>query len=164
MNELNVLNLLNGRLGSEGSMLVRYFEDLEVWKEGRRLTNRIYDVTEDARFSRDFGLRDQIRRAAVSIMSNIAEGFERGGNQEFLQFLYIAKGSCGEVRSQLYVALDRWYIGQNEFNELFKSFKKLSVMISNLIDYLKSSRMKGEKFKKPPYKTLREEMEEMTKK
>ncbi|MBI2990679.1 MAG: four helix bundle protein [Deltaproteobacteria bacterium] len=143
-------------------MPVKYFEDLEVWKEGRRLTNRIYDVTEDTRFSRDFGLRDQIRRAAVSVMSNIAEGFERGGNQEFLQFLYIAKGSCGEVRSQLYVALDRGYIGQNEFNELFKSFKKLSVMISNLIDYLKSSRMKGEKFKKPQYKSLREELDALT--
>lgn len=143
-------------------MPVRYFEDLEVWKEGRHLTNRIYDVTEDTRFSRDFGLRDQIQRAAVSVMSNIAEGFERGGNQEFIQFLYIAKGSCGEVRSQLYVALDRGYIGQNEFNELLKSFKRLSVMISNLVDYLKGSRMKGEKFKKPPYKTLREEVEEIT--
>lgn len=143
-------------------MAVKYFEDLEVWKEARRLTNRAYDVTQDTMFSKDFGLRDQIQRAAVSLMSNIAEGFERGGNQEFIQFLYIAKGSCGEVRSQLYVALDRGYIGQNEFNELLKSFKRLSVMISNLVDYLKGSRMKGEKFKKPPYKTLREEVEEIT--
>src|SRR3989337_476091 len=136
-------------------MQIRRFEDLIAWQKARELTKNVYLLTATERFSKDFGLRDQIQRAAVSVMSNIAEGFERGGNQEFLQFLYIAKGSCGEVRSQLYVALDRWYIGQNEFNELFKSFKKLSVMISNLIDYLKSSRMKGEKFKKPPYKTLR---------
>lgn len=143
-------------------LAIKYFEDLEVWKEARRLTNRIYRMTQDAKFSKDFGLRDQIQRAVVSVMSNIAEGFERGGNQEFIQFLYIAKGSSGEVRSQLYVALDRGYIGQNEFNELLKSFKRLSVMISNLVDYLKSSRMKGEKFKKPPYKTFREEVEEIT--
>lgn len=91
----------------ERFLAIKYFEDLEVWKEARRLTNRIYRMTQDAKFSKDFGLRDQIQRAVVSIMSNIAEGFERGGNQEFIQFLYIAKGSCGEVRSQLYVALDR---------------------------------------------------------
>ena len=145
-------------------MAVRYFEDLEVWKETRRLTKEIYAVTQDANFSKDFGLRDQIQRAVVSIMSNISEGFERGGNQEFTQFLYIAKASCGEVRSQLYVALDQRYITQDQFNELFKSLRRLSVMISHLVDYLKNSRMKGEKFKKPPYKTLREELEEMTKK
>ena len=145
-------------------MAVKYFEDLEVWKEARRLTQQVYRATEDSRFSKDFGLRNQIRRAAVSVMSNIAEGFERGGNQEFIQFLYIAKASCGEVRSQLYVALDQRYITQDQFNELFKSLRRLSVMISNLVDYLQNSRMKGEKFKKPPYKTLREELEEMTKK
>ena len=128
------------------------------------MTKEIYAVTQDANFSKDFGLRDQIQRAVVSIMSNISEGFERGGNQEFTQFLYIAKASCGEVRSQLYVALDQRYITQDQFNELFKSFRRLSVMISHLVDYLKNSRMKGEKFKKPPYKTLREELEEMTKK
>jgi len=148
----------------DGSMAVKYFEDLEVWKEARRLTQQVYRATEDSRFSKDFGLRNQIRRAAVSVMSNIAEGFERGGNQEFIQFLYIAKASCGEVRSQLYVALDQRYITQDQFNELFKSLRRLSVMISNLVDYLQNSRMKGEKFKKPPYKTLREELEEMTKK
>lgn len=140
-------------------MAVRYFEDLEVWKEARRLTNEVYTTTQTLGFSRDFGLRDQIQRAAVSIMSNIAEGFERGGNQEFIQFLYIAKGSCGEVRSQFYVALDQGYIVQDQFNELFKSFKKLSVKISSLIDYLKGSRMKGEKFRKPQYRSMKEELD-----
>ena len=143
-------------------MAVRYFEDLDVWKETRRLTKEIYAATQDAKFSKDFGLRDQIQRAAVSIMSNIAEGFERGGNQEFTQFLYIAKASCGEVRSQLYVALDQRYITQDQFNELFNSFKKLSGMLAGLIEYLKGSRMRGEKYKKPTYKSLGEELEELT--
>ena len=116
-------------------MAVRYFEDLEVWKEARRLTNEVYATTRDTGFSKDFGLRDQIRRAAVSVMSNVAEGFERGGNQEFIQFLYIAKGSCGEVRSQLYVALDQEYVGRKLFDQMFNSLKRLSGMISNLIDY-----------------------------
>jgi four helix bundle protein len=80
-------------------------------------------------------------------MSNIAEGFERGGNQEFSQFLYVAKGSCGEVRSQIYVAIDQGYVAQKEADELTKSFKRLSSMISNLIAYLRRSKMKGEKFK-----------------
>jgi four helix bundle protein len=143
-------------------MSVRYFEDLDVWNEARRLTNEVYAATQDAGFSKDFGLRDQVQRAAVSIMSNIAEGFERGGNQEFIQFLYIAKGSCGEVRSQLYVALDQGYISKDRFTELLNSFKRLSGMLSGLIDYLKGSRMRGEKFKKRPYKSLREELDELT--
>jgi len=144
-------------------MTVKYFEDLDVWKEARRLTSEVYAATRNGGFSKDFGLRDQIQRATVSIMSNIAEGFERGGNQEFIQFLYIAKGSCGEVRSQLYVALDQGYIAREHFDELFNSFKKLSGMIANLIDYIKGSGMRGEKFKKKPYKSLREEVEELTK-
>lgn len=128
-------------------MPVRHFEDLEVWKEARVLTQRIYRLTQDARFSKDFGLRDQLRRAAVSVMSNIAEGFERGGNQEFLQFLYVAKGSCGEVRSQLYVAVYQGYIKQQEFEEIMNLSRRLSVMISNLVAHLKASGMKGQKFK-----------------
>ena len=144
-------------------MAVKYFEDLEVWKEARRLTKEIYAATQDAKFSKDFGLRDQIRRAAVSVMSNIAEGFERGGNQEFIQFLYIAKGSCGEVRSQLYVALDQGYISRDQFDQMLNSFKRISGMLSSLIDYLKGSRMRGEKFKKRPYKSLADELAELTK-
>ena len=144
-------------------MAVKYFEDLEVWKEARRLIKEIYAATQDARFSKDFGLRDQIRRAAVSVMSNIAEGFERGGNQEFIQFLYIAKGSCGEVRSQLYVALDQGYLSRDQFDQMLNSFKRISGMLSSLIDYLKGSLMKGEKFKKRPYKSLADELAELTK-
>ena len=129
-------------------MSVKQFEELEVWKDARRLTQAIYHLTQTEKFSKDFALRDQIRRATVSIMSNIAEGFERGGNQEFCQFLYVAKGSCGEVRSQLYIALDQNYLSQNELDQLTDSYKRLSSMISNFITYLKNSGMKGEKFKK----------------
>jgi four helix bundle protein len=93
-------------------MAAKRFEDLEVWQEARRLTQIIYRVIRTEKFSKDFSLRDQIQRAAVSVMSNIAEGFERGGNQEFGQFLYVAKASCGEVRSQIYVALDQGYMGK----------------------------------------------------
>jgi four helix bundle protein len=78
-------------------MHIEHFEDLEIWKEARRLTKEIYRLTSGSKFSMDFGLRDQTQRAVVSVMSNIAEGFERSGNQEFTQFLYVAKGSCGEV-------------------------------------------------------------------
>jgi four helix bundle protein len=127
-------------------MQVKNFEELEIWKEARRLTQEIYQLTRDSKFSKDFVLRDQIRRAAVSIMSNIAEGFERGGNQEFIQFLYVAKASCGEVRSQLYVALDQSYVAPKDCDDVSKSFRRLSIMISNLIDYLKRSGMKGSKY------------------
>ena len=132
-------------------MTIKYFEDLEVWKEARHLTRQVCQITQDAAFSRDFGLRDrdQIRRAAVSVMSNIAEGFERGGNREFIQFLYVARGSCGEVLSQLYVAFDQGYIGQGAFDGIMKSSRRLSVMISNFVGYLKNSSMKGQKFKRP---------------
>jgi len=103
-------------------------------------------MTQDGGFAKDFALRDQIRRAAVSILSNIAEGFERGGNQEFIQFLYVAKGSCGEVRSHLYVALDQSYVAQKDCDTASQSFRRLSIMISNLIDYLKRSSLKGPKY------------------
>src|SRR6267143_950560 len=94
------------------------FEDIESWKKARKLTNEIYQTTTSGDFVRDFGLKDQIRRASVSVLSNIAEGFERGGDKEFLQFLAIAKGSCGEVRAQLYIALDQGYLSQELFDNL----------------------------------------------
>ena len=95
---------------------IKQFEDLDVWQKARELTRLIYQISSDSSFAKDFGLKDQIRRSSVSILSNIAEGFERGSNKEFIQFLSYAKGSCGELRAQLYVALDQKYID----NEVFK--------------------------------------------
>src|SRR4051794_20935381 len=97
---------------------IERFEDIEAWKLGRKATKLVYDATRTEEFCRDFALVNQIRRAAVSVLSNIAEGFERQGNKEFLQFLAVAKGSCGEVRAQLYVALDQDYIDELKFREI----------------------------------------------
>ena len=94
---------------------IEKFEDIESWKRAREVTKKIYHLSSAGEFSRDFGLKDQIRRSSVSVMSNIAEGFERDGNREFLNFLSIAKGSCGEARSQLYVALDQDFISPADF-------------------------------------------------
>jgi four helix bundle protein len=127
-------------------MAIQNFEDLEIWKEARCLTREIYKLSKAANFSKDYSLRDQMRRAAVSIMSNIAEGFERGGNQEFIQFLYIAKASCGELRSELYVAVDQEYVDQKTANALLISLRRLSVMIKHLIDHLKRSTIRGPKY------------------
>jgi len=123
------------------------FEDLEVWQLARELTMRIYEVTRRPRFSKDFGLVDQIRRASASIMSNIAEGYERGSNRELLHFLYIAKSSCGEVRSNLYIALDQEYISSEEHISLISLSKTISVKLSNFINAIKSSDFKGDKYK-----------------
>ena len=89
---------------------IERFEDIDAWKKAKELSKAIYEITSKGDFSRDFGLRDQIRRAAVSVVSNIAEGFERGGNKEFRQFLSSAKGSAGEVKAQLHVAFDVKYL------------------------------------------------------
>jgi len=112
------------------------FEDLQVWQEARVLVKDIYAVSKQRDFHRDLGLREQIRRAAVSAMSNIAEGFERGTRKEFMQFLSIAKGSAGEVRSQLYVALDQEYLTETHFNELGNRASTLSRRIATFISYL----------------------------
>jgi four helix bundle protein len=127
-------------------MQIKNFEELEIWKIARCLTQEVYTLAQTPKFSRDYGLRDQMQRAAVSIMSNIAEGFERGGNQEFVQFLYVAKASCGELRSQLYVALDQKYIDPQAANEMTTTLKRLSMMIKHLIDHLKQSGMRGPKY------------------
>ena len=142
-------------------MSVRYFEDFEIWKLSRKLTNKIYSISKDGKFAKDFGLRDQIRRAAVSIMSNIAEGYERGGNQEFIQFLSIAKASCGEVRSQLYVVMDQGYTNKKECEQLIDNGRKLSIMINHFIEYLKGGTYKGTKYKMPKQKSSKEKLDEM---
>ncbi len=123
------------------------FEEIEAWQKGRELTREVYIVSNQGSFSKDFGLRDQIRKASVSIMSNIAEGFERGGTREFTQFLSIAKGSSGEVRSQLYVAVDQSYIDKEVFEHLFSLASETSRMIAGLMNYLKKSKIKGSKYK-----------------
>ena len=122
------------------------FEDIEAWQKARKLTKEVYQCSKVGEFSRDFSLRDQLRGASVSIMSNIAEGFERGGNKEFIQFLSNAKGSCGEVRSQLYVALDQDYISQEGFEDLSGRAMEISRMLSGLMTYLQKSELRGSKF------------------
>ena len=123
------------------------FEEIESWKRARMLTNEIYKITSSGTFSKDFALRDQIRRASISILSNIAEGFERGGDNEFLQFLSVAKGSCGEARAQLYVALDQAYISTAQFETLYKSANEVSQLISGLMKYLRQSDLRGSKYR-----------------
>lgn len=125
------------------------FEDIEAWQLSRQLTRSIYEITRQGVFARDFGLKDQIRKASVSIMSNTAEGFERNGTKEFIQFLATAKGSAGEVRAQLYVALDQGYVEQSVFDDLSGSIIKVSRMLSGLISYLNRTNLKGTKFKVP---------------
>ena len=109
------------------------FEEIGAWKEARLLVNEIYSLTSRGAFCRDYGLRDQIQRAAVSICSNVAEGFERRGNKEFINFLWIAKGSAAEVSSQLYHARDLGYVDDAQFTAFHSHAKKISAMIYKLI-------------------------------
>ena len=125
---------------------IKRFEDIRSWRKSRELTKQIYLITSQGNFKRDFGLRDQIRKASVSIVSNIAEGFERGGDQEFLQFLAVAKGSCGEVRAQLYVALDQGYLQREDFETLTTLTTEISGLLSGFIKYLKQSSLRGNKY------------------
>lgn len=129
---------------------VQRFEDLEVWKLARELALDIYNETLNFSFVKDFELLGQIRKSSGSAMDNIAEGFERGGKKEFIQFLGIAKGSAGEVRSQLYRALDRKHIIPEKFDFLVMKVILLSKKLSSLITYLKNSEFKGFKFKEQP--------------
>jgi four helix bundle protein len=125
---------------------IERFEDIEAWKRARLLTRKIYDCTKRRGFDRDFGLKDQIRRSSVSTMSNIAEDFEREGNQEFPQFLATAKASSGEMRSQLYVALDQGYITQQQFDELYHDAEAVSKMVRGFMSYLRTSQLRGSKY------------------
>jgi four helix bundle protein len=125
---------------------IERFEDLEVWQSARKLVSEVYRISRRAAFSRDISLRDQIRRAAVSSMANVAEGFERGGNREFSQYLAQAKASAGEVRSHLYAALDQSSIEPEEFESLTEMASNVSRMAAGLMRYLQRSRLRGSKY------------------
>lgn len=127
---------------------IERFEDIEAWQMAREIVKEIYDLTSTGKFSYDYVLRDQIRRAAISISSNIAEGFERDGNREFAHFLTIAKGSCGEVRSQLYLAFDQEYISEENFNLMFTKLVRINKAISGFLKYLRQTEIRGNKYKK----------------
>ena len=127
-------------------MKIERFEDLEIWQSARELCKYIFIITSKEPFCHDFKLRDQIRTSSGSIMDNIAEGFERNGNKEFVQFLSIAKGSCGECRSQSYRAFDYEYIDNETLNKLINMTTTLSKQIAGFMSYLKKSNLKGTKF------------------
>lgn len=127
--------------------MVKRFEDLEIWQLSRSLCNEIYEIIENSQLKQNFKLSNQIDGSSGSIMDNIAEGFERNGNKEFLQFLSIAKASCGETRSQLYRVLDRKFISLEEFEKLKTETEVLSIKINNLMTYLSKSEYKGIKYK-----------------
>jgi four helix bundle protein len=127
-------------------MTVKTFEELDIWKEARALSKNVFELTENMDFSKDMRFISQIRSSSGSIMDNIAEGFDRGGNKEFVQFLSIAKGSCSETRSQLYRAIDFAYISTEYGEELISKTIELGNKIGALIQYLKTSTYKGSKF------------------
>ncbi len=126
--------------------VVKDFEELAIFQKARELSKKIYPITQRSEFKNDYRFVQQIRAAAGSIMDNIAEGFERTGNKEFLNFLYIAKGSCGEVRSQLIRANDIGYLTPEEYDELYTECRKLSAGIMNFIKEIKYSEKVGAKY------------------
>ena len=113
------------------------FEDIIAWQRARQLVGDIYTTSSNGKFNKDFGLKDQIRRASVSVMLNIAEGFARRGDKQFGQFLHIAQGSVAEVQSALYIALDQEYVDKNSFDSLYNQCTEISKMLSGLITYLR---------------------------
>lgn len=118
---------------------VERFEDLEVWQKARDVVNAVYQASLVGTFSRDYALRDQIRRAVVSIPSNIAEGFSRHSKKEFIQFLFISKGSVAEVQSQLYTALDQDYVSQEVFDSTYERLQVVARQLSRFMTYLRGS-------------------------
>jgi four helix bundle protein len=127
---------------------IRRFEDLDLWKRDREICKMIFELTGKSEYSRDFQLINQMRSSSGSVMDNIAEGFERGGKGEFIQFLGISKGSAGELRSQIYRSYDRKYISEIEYNDMLSHCVELSSMFQGFMEYLKNSEIKGSKFKK----------------
>ena len=126
---------------------IEKFEDIVAWQKARVLTKDIYKCTQLGGFARDYGLKDQIQRASVSAMANVAEGFERGGDKEFTQFLSTSKGSCGEVKSHLYVALDQGYLTPVSFDQLYGQANEVSRLLSGFMTYLRESNLRGRKYR-----------------
>jgi four helix bundle protein len=126
---------------------MKNFEDLEIWQKARELCKDIQTIIQKSSLKNDYRLKEQIRASSGSVMDNIAEGFERGGNKEFMQFLYIAKGSLGETRSQLYRCFDNGYLSDEDLQVFIVKTKILASMIFKMTEYLKNSDLKGEKFK-----------------
>jgi four helix bundle protein len=125
---------------------IEKFEDIEAWRASRELSRLIYEASRREPFCRDFALTNQIRGASISVLSNIWEGFEPGGNKEFLQFLAVAKGSCGEVRAQLHAALDQNYIESEMFRKISDKASETSRLIAGFIKYLQQSELRGHRF------------------
>ena len=125
------------------------FEDIEAWQKGRELKQVLYRHSKHGEFAKDFALRDQIRRAAMSVTANIAEGFERGGNRELIQFLSTSKGSCGEVQDHLYTAIDEHYLTKEEFEKLYAQAAEVARLIGGFMKYLQNSEIRGAKFRTP---------------
>ncbi len=119
---------------------IKRFEDLQSWQKARQLANIVYDLTDHDKFAKDFQLRDQIRDAAGSVMHNIAEGFDAGTDAEFIRFLKIARRSASEVQSELYLALDRKYISQNELGLTYDQATEVKRLINGMITYLRQSK------------------------
>lgn len=125
---------------------IKRFEDLDIWIQARKLSKEIITISKNSDLKNDFRLRDQIKSSAGSVMDNIAEGFERNGNREFIQFLSISKASAGETRSQIYRVYDNNYIENDKMEELVTEYEKLSIKIHNFISYLNKNEFKGTKF------------------
>ncbi|MBX3257196.1 MAG: four helix bundle protein [Chitinophagaceae bacterium] len=123
------------------------FEELEIWKQSRALSLKIFRLTQKEVFLREYKFKEQIKSSAGSVMDNIAEGFDRSSRLEFINFLGVAKGSCGEVRSQLYRAFDQQYITEKEFEETVCQYEQLSTRIAAFMSYLNKSLIKGQKFR-----------------
>ena len=124
------------------------FEDIIAWQKALELSDLIYEYSNKDKFSKDFGLRDQMRRASISVVSNIAEGFEREGNNQFIYFLLVAKASAGELRAQLYIARNQKYISIEEFEQLNNKVLEVSKTVSGFISYLRTQKKESVESKK----------------
>ena len=124
-------------------MAIEKFEDIKAWQAGRKLTKAVYQMSSASQFSRDYGLRDQIQRASVSVMANIAEGYDSLSNREFMRFLGYALRSATEVQSHLYVALDQDYASQDQFNAIYQQAIEVKSLLHGFLRYLRKSEVKG---------------------